>query len=133
MSPALRYRVLWQIIGAALVALVVGLTLSPALPVDLTGVIDWGDKAGHAAAYLVLMGWYAQLYHRPVPRLGIAGALVALGFGLELAQGQIAGRSFELADAAANGAGVLLAWSLARGRLANLLAGLEARLEARSD
>ncbi|NIP73665.1 MAG: hypothetical protein GWO16_11840 [Gammaproteobacteria bacterium] len=128
MSPALRHRVLWQIIGAALVALVVGLTLSPTPPADLTAMIDWGDKAGHAAAYLVLMGWYAQLYHPPGARLAVAGALMALGFGLELIQGQIAGRSFELADAAANGAGVLLAWWLTRGRLANLLAGLEARL-----
>lgn len=128
MSAGLRHRRLWQLVGGALVLAVIGLTLTPSPPANLTAIVDWGDKAAHGLAYAMLMGWYAQLYHTLRPRAAIATALIVMGVVLELIQGQMAARYFELGDAVANASGVLLAWVVARGPLARVLAGVDARL-----
>jgi VanZ family protein len=87
-----------------MVAAVVWGSLTPAPP------SAGNDKIGHFAVYGVLMFWFAQLTMR---RLPYAAGFVALGVGLEFAQGWLGTRSFELYDMAANALGVLLGWASA--------------------
>jgi len=90
-----------------MIGAVAWLSLTPApLEVDL----EQGDKLGHFAAYAALMFWFSQLYAR---RLALAAAFVAMGIGLELAQGALGYRSLDPLDAAANAAGVAAGWVLA--------------------
>ena len=92
-------------------AAIVWLSLVPAQPMlD----VDHGDKAGHLAAYGLLMFWFAQLYARARARIAYAAGFIALGVALELAQGALGYRSFDLADILANMLGVALGWALAR-------------------
>ena len=121
----LRHFRLWQAFGGALCLLVVYFSLTPSPP-DLG--FDQSDKLGHLAAYAGLMWWFAQLYPTLRSRLIWAAAFVALGVGLEFAQRATGYRTFELADMAADAAGVLLGWLAAPPRLPNLLAWLESHL-----
>jgi len=118
----LKGRRLWLALGWFLVFLVVYLSLSPA-PIQLE--IEQGDKFSHALAYLVLMSWFANLYHPPVQRLGFALGFIVLGIGLELIQRETGYRSFEVADMTADAAGVAVGWILAPPRLPNYLQILE--------
>lgn len=112
----LRLRPLWLAIGWGLVMLVIYLSLTPQPPrLDA----DYGDKVGHLLAYGVLMGWFSQLYSNR--RRPLALALFALGVVLELIQGMIGYREASLADAAANGLGVIAGWAVTA-RLPNLFA-----------
>jgi VanZ family protein len=91
-----------------MVAAIVWLSLTPAPPqVD----IESGDKLGHLAGYGVLMFWFAQLYLRRIP---YAAGFIAMGIALELLQAWLGYRTLEALDMAANTAGVLLGWGLAR-------------------
>ena len=67
------------------------------------------------------MFWFAFLYRRTPTRLGYAIGFVAMGVAIEFIQ-PFTGRSFEVADMAADGIGVLLGWAgallLLRGRFA---------------
>lgn len=90
-----------------MVGAIVWLSLTPAPPaVDMEG----GDKLGHLAGYGVLMFWFAQLYAR---RRYYALGFIAMGVGLEFAQGWLGYRSFEPADMLADALGVLLGWAAA--------------------
>ena len=93
-------------------AAIVWLSLAPAPPI---AEVDHGDKAGHLAAYGLLMFWFAQLYAREKARLAYASGFIALGVALELAQGALlANRYFDLLDIVANVLGVALGWAAAR-------------------
>ncbi len=125
MRPAapLRFRPLWLALGWAMVGTVVYLSLAH-LQVDLS---EGRDKWSHLAAYGALMYWFCLLYSG---QGRLAAGFVALGIGLEIAQGFTGYRSFDPADMLANSAGVVLGWLLARTRLRQLLQWLE-KLSAR--
>jgi VanZ family protein len=115
---ALARRPLWLGIGWSLVLLVVYLSLTPRPPP--AGINIW-DKASHAIAYFTLMFWFAQIHDR---RLAVALWVLALGAGIEVAQGFTGYREASAPDMLANGVGVALAW-LAAWRLPNPLARIE--------
>jgi len=109
-------------IGWTLVAAILWLSLTPSPPkVDF----ESGDKIGHFLSYAGLMFWFAFLYRRTPTRLAYAIGFIAMGVAIEFIQ-PYTGRSFELADMAADAIGVLLGWAAAlillRGRLARELA-----------
>lgn len=121
----LKYRSVWLALGIGWVALVVYLSLAdlhlPQTPVR------WFDKVNHLLAYGFLMGWFGQLYLRWKSRLVLVFLLIGLGVAMELLQGQLPYRWFEIADAIANAVGVLLAWICLRLGGANILVWFERR------
>lgn len=115
---ALAFGRTWLALGWALVLLVVYLSLTPA-PVQVP--VEHGDKFGHVFAYAVLMSWFANLYAQRAPRLQFALGFIALGIGLEFVQGWTGYRTFEVADMAADAAGVVAGWAAAPPRVPNYL------------
>ena len=111
----LRFPKLWSAIGWLMIAAVIVGSLIPGPAVAAVGV---NDKVMHAAAYFLLMVWFAGCYRRD-RYLTIAAALVALGIGLDTLQVLTATRSFDWYDVAMNCAGVVaglaLSWSLLGG------------------
>ena len=104
----LRGFMWWRMI--AWLASGVGGSLS-LIPQPLERPVTEGDKGGHAAAYAARMLWFVQLYERPAhARLG--WGLLALGIGLECAQGLTPYRMFDYYDMRADGVGVLIGWLL---------------------
>ncbi len=105
-----------------LVLLLVWLSLAPgpALP-----SATQGDKFMHLFAYAALMSWFANLYPASGQRIRIAAGLIALGIALEFAQRWSGYRTFDIADMAANTAGVAAGWRAAAPRLPNYLRGIE--------
>jgi VanZ family protein len=94
-----------------MVAAIVWLSLTPSPPaLDFTA----SDKLGHLAAYGLLMFWFSLLYVRNRTRALYGIAFLALGVGLEIIQGMTGYRSYDLADMAANSAGVVLGWLFGR-------------------
>ena len=120
----LRFHCWWLTVGWLLVLGVVYSSLTPN-PVDVSPLV-LGDKLAHFGAYLVLMLWFAQLYARRRHRI-IAGWLVLLGVVLEVVQGGLGYRTFDLADMLANTLGVVTAWWLAATSLGHWLRRCEAR------
>ena len=115
----LRARRLWLVTGWSLVIVVIYLSLTPT-PVNVE--LEQGDKFFHALAYLALMSWFTNLYENLHERVVIAMGFMLLGIGLEVVQGFVGYRSFEVADMSANAAGVALGWFLATPRTPNYLA-----------
>jgi len=98
---------LWLTLGLGWVALVVYLSLANIhIP---QGPVRWSDKLNHFLAYGFLMGWFGQLYFQRKTRFWLAISLIALGILMEVLQGQLPYRWFEVVDALANTGGVLLA------------------------
>jgi VanZ family protein len=96
--------------GWAWAAAIVWLSLTPSPPeVD----IQHGDKIGHFVAYAWLMFWFAQFYQAQKSRIAHAVIFIALGVGLEYAQGELGYRTYEVFDMYANALGVLLGWAAA--------------------
>jgi len=85
-------------------AAIVWLSLSPSPP---DPGFAYGDKLGHFAAYALLMFWFGYLHRRSQARIAYALLWIAMGVGLEFAQGATGYRSLELGDMAANTLGVL--------------------------
>ena len=102
---------------------VVGLSLMPSPPMIIP--IEHIDKVKHFIAYLVLMGWFAQIYHAPRQRFYFLIGFFLLGVLLEVLQGMGEIRQADWGDAVANGVGVLVAWQLTKNRLAYVLAHFE--------
>lgn len=123
-------RTLWLKIGYLLVVCVIVLTLIPD-PYYTLGIDDLfkdlSDKAQHLFAYVMMMGWFMQIYHSKKSHLILATSFILMGIALEFIQGLGQTRMFEVADMAANGVGVLLAWLFAYTRLANILSWFERR------
>ena len=109
MNP-LKFGRLWTLIGYGLVILVVVLSLSPSLPPPVD--FPWADKVYHVLAYGVLMLWFAQLHPKSRYRW-LAGGFIALGILMEVLQVQLATRSGDIWDIAANSLGTVLSWGLA--------------------
>jgi VanZ family protein len=86
--------------------------------------LDVPDKIEHVASYFLLMIWFAGLYSRRSYAV-IALTLAALGAALEVVQGQLGYRTFDLLDLLADVVGIGGAWLLA----ATLLEGWCYRVE----
>ena len=123
-NPDLKYRYFWLLVGYAIIALVVYLSLT-SKPIDLYMGFKNQDKLYHAAAYFALMFWFSQIYHRNVQRAQLIVAFVFLGILLEFLQGLTPHRDPDIADAMADMAGVLLGYVVTRRRLRFLLAKVE--------
>lgn len=122
--PDLKFRFVWLVIGYALVALVLYLSLT-SNPVNVKVTMPFADKFFHALAYFSLMVWFAQLYHDKFQRYMIALGLILLGVALEYLQSFDPARMSELADMAANTTGVVLAFSLTLTKAKNCLVSIE--------
>ena len=125
-ASALRFGLVWQAVGWAMVALVIWLSLTPHPP-QPPALLSW-DKADHLLAYAALMFWYAQSFarHWRWPLF-----LCLLGFALEVLQGLSAFRTFDLYDMVANLLGVALGLVLAMTPLGNMLTVVDRLLAAR--
>ncbi|WP_303909537.1 VanZ family protein [Thiohalomonas denitrificans] len=123
----LNRKGLWLGIGWVFVAVIIWLSLTSAPPAFGGG---WGgiDKVQHAFAYLVLTGWFVQLYHRWRPRLFYAALFIAMGAALEFLQGLGGIRHFELADMVANTTGVLLGLASALARVDRVIEEIDSRI-----
>lgn len=102
----LRFRKVWLGLGWLMVAFVCFGSLLPAPEMDLRPLV--GDKLIHFGAYLVLTVWFGGLYGRPLNYVVIAAVLIALGLVLDMLQGMMPTRQFDLLDVLANSAGALV-------------------------
>lgn len=121
----LRHLRLWRSTGRALVLASFAVALLPA-PRGM-GSIAYGDKIAHAAAFAMIMLWYAQIYSARRDRGRCALGLLALGLGIELLQSLVPYRSADIWDLVADAAGVGLGWLLASTRLGDLLSRFDTR------
>ena len=123
-QPLRRPR-LWLGLWLGMIAGVVVVSLIPPPPLPAVA-FDGIDKVEHVLGYFALSAMGSALFARMRTRARIAAGLVALGIGLEIAQGQFtAMRQPELLDAAANTVGVLL------GCLGTIWAGALQRVDRR--
>ncbi|MFM9971199.1 MAG: VanZ family protein [Burkholderiales bacterium] len=120
-SARLRFIWLWRVIGFAMIATVLTLSLIP-IEADLG---KNSDKLGHFLAYGSLMFWFGMLYIDLPARLRIAIGFCAMGIGIEFLQGMTSYRSFEMADMLANSVGVAIGWGIACTPLKSSLATFE--------
>ena len=121
-----HYPRLWHTLGWLLVGLVIFLSLAPKAPVVLE--VPGSDKVNHVVAYLVMMLWFSQLHREPRRQFWIGVGLIALGAGLELAQGLLMYRSADLLDGLANSCGVFAGRFLVETRLGSSLAFFDGQL-----
>lgn len=105
-------RALWLAAGWLMVAAVVWVSLTPTPPrgPDLPA----SDKLLHALTYFILAAWFGVLYPATRRLLAVGAALIALGAGLELAQGLGGIREPSWLDALANTLGAATGVLLAR-------------------
>jgi VanZ family protein len=122
--PELKLRFLWLLIGYALVALIIYLSLT-SNPVDIGMKFPYKDKVYHAFAYFVLMAWFAQIYHDKFQRNMLATILVFMGISLEYLQSFDPHRMTDAGDIVANVTGVALGFILALSCAKNCLLKIE--------
>jgi VanZ family protein len=103
----LRLHWLWLTLGLLYVLYILYVSLMPSPP-----TLVKSDKAAHFLGYLVLMGWFSQIYSGVKVRILLALLFILLGVCIEFLQGLGGVRMFEFADMVANGFGVLVAWVL---------------------
>lgn len=108
--PTLRYPRAWFCLGLVIAAIVVFYSLLPAQRMPQLGV---SDKLEHTVAYALLAFWFASVVAR-WDYVFMMLALVALGGGIEIAQGLMKmGREADIRDFIADcigaGIGLLLA------------------------
>ena len=123
-TPTLRFRRVWLLSAALVVALVLLLGV-----IRVPAPIRWlsiDDKLMHAAAYALMCVAFSQLLLDRRTRLLMVLALVVFGLGIECLQAQTATRQFELLDLLANTGGAFGAWLLIGRREVSLLPRLEA-------
>lgn len=124
----LRFSRPWIAIGWLLVA---GVTTASLVTVPVEApAYPFVDKLLHLLAYLVVMGWFAQIWSSRGTLAAHAGGLIALGIALELVQGSLSHRSADAFDAIANALGVVLGTLTTRPPESGLLERLEAWLTA---
>lgn len=114
--------------SALLVAVIVYASLAPDISLPVPGSYD---KLEHFGTYCALAVWFTGLYPRARYWTVVAG-LLALGLGLEIAQGVMQlGRSAEALDMIANAAGVGVGLLLAFALTGNWACRVEAWLNPR--
>jgi hypothetical protein len=105
-------RVIWVLLW---MALMIGTFWGELLPggsavLNLVGLLS--DKLVHFSSYTLLAFIPAMGFRRPAG-IACALAMIPVGVGLEFLQRMVPGRSFEIADMAANTLGVLAGLSAA--------------------
>ena len=125
MKP-LRRPVLW--LGLWMLALLAVCVLC-LVPLDgLPPLPDNSDKVEHLLTYFMLAAGAVQLFGGSRALLVAMLGLVALGIGIEFAQGMTAYRSADPLDALANSIGVLLGMATRLTPWRDLLLRIESRL-----
>lgn len=122
-----RWPVLWVGIWLAMIGAVAATSLISAdeLP---PAPFDGFDKVEHFLAYFVLAGYAVMLFAQRRAQALAAAGLIALGVGLEFAQGALTvSRMADSADALANSLGVLAGLALAPTPVARALLWVERR------
>ncbi len=123
----LRYAYAWLAVWAFGWLLCIALSL--VTPPELPETPPLSDKVGHLLAYGVLAAWAVQLFATRPALVSSLLALVALGIGLEYAQGALTEtRLADPRDALANTLGVMLGGSVAFTRARFALLRLERHL-----
>ena len=123
----MRYFKLWLAMGWLLILLVCYFSLTPTPPkIDIQ--FEHLDKLEHILSYLVLMAWFAQLYHTKQSRIYYALFFIVLGITIEVLQGLGGIRYFEYSDMLANTSGVVMGLLLTLGKRKYLLLSFERRL-----
>jgi len=102
------------IFRVAFLATLVAVTWYSWLPSEKTPQVDMSDKVTHALAYGALCAIGMLAFTNGRHRLYLVPALVAWGAMVEFGQRLVPGRSFELADMAANALGVAAMYVLGR-------------------
>ncbi len=122
----LRRAPLWLSLWALAILAVIAVCLMP--PPPLPPLPEHSDKFEHLISYFLLSAAAVQLFARGRPLWFAAGGLVALGIGIEFAQGLLTtDRSADPFDALANGMGVLLGMTTAFMPWRDLLLRLDRR------
>jgi VanZ family protein len=104
------------------------ITLSLVRPPPIGLDVPDSDKLGHLLAYATLSAWAVMLFATRRGWVLAALALVALGIGMEFAQGALTDyRLRDPRDAVANTLGVLLGLGVAMTRMQGLLQALDRR------
>jgi VanZ family protein len=117
---------LWLAIWIVGWGLAIVLSLIPPPPLRLD--VPESDKFGHLLAYFTLSAWAVMLFARPRAWWLAALALVALGVGMEWAQGSLTDtRLRDPRDAIANTLGVGLGLLVGLGRVRHALQALDRR------
>ena len=107
---------------------VLAIALSLVRPPSIGLDVPDSDKLGHLLAYATLSAWAVMLFATRRGWLLAALALVALGIGLEFAQGALTDyRLRDPRDALANTLGVLLGLGVAMTRMQGWLQSLDRR------
>ena len=125
-TSTLQWYRLWWTFGWCWVAITWYLSLmaSPPMPhIDFA----YTDKIYHCLGYAWLMGWFGNIYHRPLPRLSYAVFLVTMGVAIEFIQGMSHYRQYEIADMVANTIGVGFGFVLTLGPMRLALRWVESR------
>jgi len=120
----LRYFKLWWLIGWLLIVTVCYLSLAP-IPPEFDIKFKYVDKLEHFLTYLLLTGWFSQLYQTKQSRLFYLVFFILMGMLLEVLQGLGTVRVFEYSDMLANSAGVLMALLITKGKLKNIIRAFE--------
>lgn len=96
------------------IAYVVFIIAASSIPEAGTSVVVYKDKIAHLTAYFVMgvLAWTAVTTMKR--KLYLLFSSVVLGVVLELVQEFVPGRSMDIADAAANAAGIVLAYLVCR-------------------
>lgn len=107
----LRHPRRWLGLWLLAIAVVIAVCLMP--PPALPPLPDNSDKVEHLVSYFLLAFGAVQLFTRGRALLAAALGLVALGVGIEIAQGALtSNRSADPYDALANTVGVLLGMTM---------------------
>ena len=113
----LRYARQWRVASAALLLLVLALTMMPAdwFWPDQPALITWfrgADKLLHGITFIFLAVWFAGQYRtRSYWRIGLG--LMAFGFLIEGCQRLVTYRSADWFDIAADTAGIIVGLTVA--------------------
>jgi VanZ family protein len=119
----LRLLKLWLVLGWALIGLLIYVSLSPSPP-EMPSFTD-SDKVFHVLAYMIIMFWFGCIYEMGKRYIRLGLILIIIGVVIEFIQEFTGYRSKEYYDMAANTAGVLFGWFLARTRLSWVLTTFE--------
>jgi len=108
----LRYARRWRVAGVTLLALVLAVTVMPAVwmwpgQVRLVSWLENLDKWAHVITFSLLALWFAGQY-RPRSYWRIAVGLLAFGAMIEVTQGALGYRAAEWLDFGADAVGIII-------------------------